>query len=262
MTHLILSRLLLIALAVPPLTALVSEAFASVLLPVTPGSAVAEVNNGDAGNTIDGNTGTFWQAADENPAITVDLGAVARIGGIRETSGTFPGNPFTLAVSTDDTTYVQVATGTLTSSAVSDHTFTVQDVRFLRLNVQRTDTEGFGELAELQALLVCGDGLPQLNEGCDDGNTTMGDGCNESCQVESGFECTGEPSVCTVIPVPALPGHGQLALSALLLLAMGAGLGVLTAKPQTRWRSKRSITPQHLAEERGGNICRPSRELG
>lgn len=230
MTRLIVSRFVLLAFTVFLLTAFVSEASASVLLPVSPSSAVAEVNNGDAGNTIDGNLSTFWQAADENPAITFDLGAVGRIGGIRETCGGFPGNPFILSVSTDDSTYVQVATGTLTSSAFGDHTFTVQDVRFLRLNVQRTDDDGFGELVEFQALLVCGDGLVQLNEGCDDGNTSVGDGCNDMCQVEEGFECEGEPSVCTVIPVPVLSRDGQLALLALLLLAMG-------------WTLRRSSSP-------------------
>ena len=221
MTHQAAIRLVLPVLVLSPLTALVSEASASVLLPVTPASTVAEVNNGDAGNAIDGNTVTFWQAADENPAITFDLGAVGRIGGIRETSGTFPGNPFTLSVSTDDITYAQVATGTLTSSAFTDHTFTVQDVRFLRLNVQRTDADGFGELAEFQALLVCGDGLLQLNEGCDDGNTTVEDGCNDTCQIEEGFECEGQPSVCTPIPMPILSQAGQVALLALLLFIAG-----------------------------------------
>ncbi|CAG9323067.1 unnamed protein product [Blepharisma stoltei] len=39
---------------------------------------------------------------------------------------------------------------------------------------------------------VCGDGLtsPSSNEGCDDGNTNNGDGCSSSCQVESGWKCT------------------------------------------------------------------------
>jgi len=44
---------------------------------------------------------------------------------------------------------------------------------------------------------VCGDSeIDALLEGCDDGGNTPGDGCDESCQVEPGFECDGEPSVC------------------------------------------------------------------
>lgn len=46
---------------------------------------------------------------------------------------------------------------------------------------------------------TCGDG--QVNavatELCDDGNTKDGDGC-ASCFVETGYTCTGAPSVCTL----------------------------------------------------------------
>ncbi|HEY0194882.1 MAG TPA: Ig-like domain-containing protein, partial [Kofleriaceae bacterium] len=34
------------------------------------------------------------------------------------------------------------------------------------------------------AVTVCGDGMATPNEECDDGNTTDGDGCGQSCQVE------------------------------------------------------------------------------
>lgn len=44
---------------------------------------------------------------------------------------------------------------------------------------------------------VCGDGLVDDGEACDDGNTDNDDGCSVYCQVEAGFECAGEPSVCT-----------------------------------------------------------------
>jgi cysteine-rich repeat protein len=43
----------------------------------------------------------------------------------------------------------------------------------------------------------CGDGVVQLTEGCDDGDTDAGDGCSASCTVEGGWNCSGEPSVCT-----------------------------------------------------------------
>ncbi|MCA9529032.1 MAG: DUF4215 domain-containing protein [Myxococcales bacterium] len=43
---------------------------------------------------------------------------------------------------------------------------------------------------------VCGDGVHDTGEQCDDGNTTSGDGCSGTCQVEPGYECSGEPSVC------------------------------------------------------------------
>ena len=44
---------------------------------------------------------------------------------------------------------------------------------------------------------VCGDGLVVAAETCDDNGTATGDGCSDSCAVESGWACdTAEPSVC------------------------------------------------------------------
>lgn len=43
---------------------------------------------------------------------------------------------------------------------------------------------------------VCGDGITQAGESCDDGNLTNGDGCSAVCTVQSGYTCTGSPSVC------------------------------------------------------------------
>src|SRR5262249_40118187 len=42
----------------------------------------------------------------------------------------------------------------------------------------------------------CGDSVLQLGENCDDGNTNANDGCSATCAVESGWGCTGQPSVC------------------------------------------------------------------
>jgi fibro-slime domain-containing protein len=39
----------------------------------------------------------------------------------------------------------------------------------------------------------CGDGIVEPGEACDDGNTTNGDGCSSTCQVESGFSCAQPP---------------------------------------------------------------------
>ncbi|PIX83802.1 MAG: hypothetical protein COZ33_03515, partial [Nitrospirae bacterium CG_4_10_14_3_um_filter_70_108] len=43
---------------------------------------------------------------------------------------------------------------------------------------------------------VCGNRVIEGAETCDDGNTTAGDGCSDTCTVESGYACVGEPSVC------------------------------------------------------------------
>jgi cysteine-rich repeat protein len=41
----------------------------------------------------------------------------------------------------------------------------------------------------------CGNGAIEAGEVCDDSNTDPGDGC-DGCQIESGWQCAGEPSVC------------------------------------------------------------------
>jgi cysteine-rich repeat protein len=55
-------------------------------------------------------------------------------------------------------------------------------------------------------LVTCGDGAVVSSiEGCDDGNDTDGDGCSATCTVETGYLCTGAPSVCTESPSCANP---------------------------------------------------------
>ena len=46
----------------------------------------------------------------------------------------------------------------------------------------------------------CGNGQLDAGEHCDDGNTAGGDGCAADCSVEPGYDCAGSPSVCTLIP--------------------------------------------------------------
>ncbi|MBW2529077.1 MAG: DUF4215 domain-containing protein [Deltaproteobacteria bacterium] len=42
----------------------------------------------------------------------------------------------------------------------------------------------------------CGDGVINVGEQCDDGNTDSSDGCSATCKVEAGFVCLDEPSTC------------------------------------------------------------------
>ncbi len=44
---------------------------------------------------------------------------------------------------------------------------------------------------------VCGNGIVEIGEGCDDGNTNNNDGCSDSCAQEICYTCVGEPSSCT-----------------------------------------------------------------
>ena len=49
---------------------------------------------------------------------------------------------------------------------------------------------------------LCGNGLLEPTEACDDGNVISLDGCSSACQFEAGFDCTaGAPTNCTDISV-------------------------------------------------------------
>ena len=39
---------------------------------------------------------------------------------------------------------------------------------------------------------VCGDGQKDDGEACDDGNTDPGDGCSSTCEIEAGWDCSGD----------------------------------------------------------------------
>jgi cysteine-rich repeat protein len=46
---------------------------------------------------------------------------------------------------------------------------------------------------------TCGNNVLEAGEQCDDGNTMSGDGCSATCTVESGWSCSGQPSVCAPV---------------------------------------------------------------
>ena len=46
---------------------------------------------------------------------------------------------------------------------------------------------------------VCGDGVTEGSEACDDGGTVAGDGCSALCALEPGWTCSGAPSACDTV---------------------------------------------------------------
>ena len=54
---------------------------------------------------------------------------------------------------------------------------------------------------------MCGDGIIERSEQCDDGNTESGDGCSRSCQIEANYECPKEGELCKNL---AVCGNGIL----------------------------------------------------
>jgi len=81
--------------------------------------------------------------------------------------------------------------------------------------------------------IICGDGLIMATEECDDGGTTPGDGCDWNCQVEPGWTCVGEPSVCT--EVAAVPSMSATGVTVLGVAVFGIGLVGLVIAARRRF---------------------------
>ena len=75
----------------------------------------------------------------------------------------------------------------------------VVDYTSALLDVGDIDFAGILERSSALPGFVCSDSLIRGDETCDDGNTNAGDGCDASCQVEAGYTCDYEPSICTTV---------------------------------------------------------------
>ena len=61
-----------------------------------------------------------------------------------------------------------------------------------------TSGDGCSATCQNETTSMCGNGVINGTEACDDHNTANSDGCSSTCVVESGYTCTGTPSVCTM----------------------------------------------------------------
>jgi len=71
--------------------------------------------------------------------------------------------------------------------------------RIVAIGGSSATTAGTWDIAFTYAPIVCGDGAPEGAEACDDGNAAAGDGCTPTCTLESGYFCSGTPSLCRVV---------------------------------------------------------------
>jgi cysteine-rich repeat protein len=82
----------------------------------------------------------------------------------------------------------------LQEDADADNVGNVCDNCIFAANPMQADVDNDGEGNACD----CGDSLVVASEGCDDGNSVAGDGCL-ACNVETGWSCSGSPSVCVPI---------------------------------------------------------------
>ena len=81
---------------------------------------------------------------------------------------------------------------------------------------------------------ACGDGVVANTESCDDGNVGNGDGCSSVCAIEPGYQCVGQPSVCT----PVASEHKTITSLILPSLNLSPRINII-------WISARSASPQN-----------------
>lgn len=104
-------------------------------------------------------------------------------------------------------------------------------------------------------------------EACHDPGTTPGDGCDAICELEPSWSCSGSPSVCEALPIPAM-SVGELVGLATALLAGGvvclgrmrrgrvASRSIDWVWPELRPSRKGCALVDLLAQRRGETLTR------
>ena len=69
------------------------------------------------------------------------------------------------------------------------------------------DSAGLGD--DVPQVALCGDGILQTGEACDDGNPVPGDGCSGVCTLEPGYICETPGAPCTAL-VTQVCGNGLI----------------------------------------------------
>jgi MYXO-CTERM domain-containing protein len=91
---------------------------------------------------------------------------------------------------------VLAADGTFTFSATVGGTIAAGD-KSLGCTVSDAQSRSSTFAIAVTVDAFCGDGRVEGTEACDDDDNDPADGCGPTCAVETGWACTGSPSVCT-----------------------------------------------------------------
>ncbi|WP_342379818.1 Ig-like domain-containing protein [Myxococcus stipitatus] len=167
---------------------------------VAPGTTATVLNAGAAVGAPNGQAATLLSLL--NSALVLDLGQGEE--GTGDLRVYYQGLSLALVAQVDflkaDGTYIGssslhlVELGVGTHVAVATYSGNVP-YRYVRLKGSLLAVY-LVDAVETSLRPICGDGKLGGAEICDDGNQLSGDGCNSVCQVEPGYTCTGEPSVC------------------------------------------------------------------
>jgi cysteine-rich repeat protein len=84
----------------------------------------------------------------------------------------------------------------ITAAVAGGGTFVV---RFAEAQNQFYQNLGVDNVS-IDATLCNADGVIDVGEECDDGNSMNGDGCSQGCRIEPCHTCAGAPSVCPAVP--------------------------------------------------------------
>ena len=186
---------------------LVASGFANVLTP--PGSPTGNI----AGGTFDINANANFNAQTASGTLNIG-GTIAGLGFNSGTllTGTFvstagsqtfgagPGDPleFLFTVTGGDAAGLYGGVGSTVGVILSQSGYAGSFAG-------NFSSAPFNALADTFVPGVCGDSSPGAGEQCDDGNTVGGDGCDATCQIEAGSDCTAAiagmpptPSMCLV----------------------------------------------------------------
>jgi cysteine-rich repeat protein len=91
-----------------------------------------------------------------------------------------------------------------------------------------TAGDGCSATCQNEGSPLCGNGAIDGAEACDDHNTASNDGCSATCHVETGYTCTGTPSVCTMGGAATCTAPNTLTLTAMGTDLVGNGTGDTT----------------------------------
>jgi cysteine-rich repeat protein len=94
----------------------------------------------------------------------------------------------------------------------------------------------------------CGNALLNAGEACDDGDNASGDGCAASCDVEIGYACSGQPSLCVSTCGDGVVNVGEAATTATPVPATAARQAA-PWKPDTPAPASRASARQPAATE-------------